>query len=460
MAVQPVSNLAGRLPMRVKLAFGAGDLGAAIVAAITGFFLNAFLLDVAGLRPGVVAIIFFVSTAWDAITDPIIGNLSDRTRSRWGRRRPWLLFGAIPFGLAFFLHWLVPDTSAEGLFVYYLIVALLLKTAFTAVNIPYTALTPELTQDYDERTRLTAYRFSFSILGGVSAVGLHPVLVGMGGEDVTLGYAISAGVWAVFIVLSAWVVFAGTRETAIIDDSAPQTGFLEGVGIAFRTRPFLFVTGIYLLSWLTIQLVQVNLLLYVRYWVNAEDSFTILVLILQITAFLFLAVWSWYSARAGKRQAYMLGALIWIGALTAVFFVPANTVEPMYAIVFFAGIGVSVAYLLPWSMLPDVIEYDELATGTRHEGIFYGFFVFLQKLGISLGLAFSNFLLEVAGYVNPETAGAFVEQPDEVLLVLRLFVSFVPVVLLLISLPLAYFYPITPESFKAIQAKLAEKRGA
>jgi GPH family glycoside/pentoside/hexuronide:cation symporter len=457
---QPNASIPARLSVTTKLAYGAGDLGAAIVAAITGFFLNAFLLDVAGLRPGVVGIIFLVSTLWDAVTDPVVGNLSDRTRSRWGRRRPWLLFGAIPFGLAYFLHWLVPDMDANGLFIYYLVVALLLKTAFTVVNIPYTALTPELTPDYDERTRLTAYRFSFSILGGVAAVALHPILVGFGGDDVVAGHTISAGVWAVFIVLSAWVAFAGTRETHREETTEAPTGFMQGIRIAFNTRPFLYVTGIYLLSWLTIQIIQVNLLLYVRYWIDAEDSFTILVLILQVTAFLFLSVWSWFSARYGKKRTYYAGAVIWMAALTAVFFIPQNTLTPMYFIVFFAGMGVSVAYLIPWSMLPDVIEYDELETGTRHEGVFYGFFVFLQKLGISLGLAVSNFLLEAAGYVNPETVGEAVTQPDSVLTVLRLFVSFLPVALLLLSLPLAYFYPITPTIFKDIQAKLAQKKGA
>jgi len=222
-----------RLPVKTKLAYGAGDLGAAITAAITGFFLNAFLLDVAQLRPGLVGIIFLVSTIWDAITDPIVGNLSDRTRTRWGRRRPWLLFGALPFGLTFIMQWLVPDLDENGLFLYYLAAALLLKTAFTVVNIPYTSMTPELTPNYNERTRLTAYRFSFSILGGVAAVGLHPVIVGLL-PDVKSGYALSALVWSVFIVLSAWVVFAFTREAAPRQDE--PLGFVAGLRITLSKR--------------------------------------------------------------------------------------------------------------------------------------------------------------------------------------------------------------------------------
>ena len=446
------SNAPEHLSVKSKLAYGAGDLGAAITAAITGFFLNAFLLDVAQLRPSAVGIIFLLSTLWDAITDPIVGNLSDRTRSRWGRRRPWLLFGAVPFGLTFIMQWLVPELDENGLFIYYLLAALLLKTAFTAVNIPYTSLTPELTPNYDERTRLTAYRFSFSILGGVAAVGLHPVIVGFFG-DVKTGHAVSAGVWAVFIILSALTTFSFTRETAPISN-APQIGFMEGLRITLSNRPFLFVTGIYLLSWLTLQFVQTNLLLYVRYWVNAEDSFTLLVLILQVTAFLALGLWSWVSARIGKKRTYYIGATLWLVVMGLVFFIPPNSLTPLYFVSFFAGLGVSVAYLIPWSMLPDVVEYDELQTGQRREGAYYGFFVFLQKLGLSLGLAVSNFVLDAAGYVNPEVAGGVVTQPDSVLLVLRLFISLVPMVILLISLPIAAAYPITPQKFEEIRAQL------
>ncbi len=451
--------MSNTLSTKTKLAYGFGDLGAAIVAAIGGFFLNAFLLDVALLPAASVGLIFLLATASDAITDPLMGNLSDRTRTKWGRRRPFLLFGAIPFAVAYFLHWIVPPLDANGLFFYYLLIAILLKLGFTVVNVPYTALTAEMTQDYNERTRLTAYRFSFSILGGVSAVGLHPVLVGLGGEDVKLGYLISAGIMAVLIAVSSLVAFRYTFEPD--PETLPKTppfSFMEGVRVALGNRPFLIVTGIYLCSWLALQLVQTNLLLFVRYWLNAEDSLTLLLLILQITAFAFLPVWSWVSARYSKRTAYLMGALIWSGALFGVFFVPQGDASLMPIVAFFSGMGVSVAYLIPWSMLPDVLEYDELQTGQRREGVYYGFFVFIQKLGLSLGLALSNALLGAAGYLNPETAGVIVAQPDSVLLVLRGFVSLLPLVILLLSLPLAWIYPITPQRFKDIQSELQARK--
>lgn len=445
-----------KLSILTKLAFGIGDLGAAITASVNGFFLNAFLLDVAGLRPIVAGNIFLIAKIWDSINDPIIGALTDRTNTRWGRRRPWLLFGSIPFGLAFFLHWLVPNLGDTGKFIYYLVIALLLDTAFTAVNVPYTALTPELTQDYNERTSLTSYRFSFSILGGVAAASLHGVIAGSF-SSIRTGSAVSAAIWAFFIIASGLITFAFTQESQFHESSEQELGFIEGIRVAFRNRAFIYVTLIYLLSWLSLQFVQNNLFLYTRYWANAEAQFPILILAIQISAFLFLLLWTQVSQRIGKQNTYYIGMSVWIVVAVVTYFVQPGQVAFLFGIGILAGAGTSIAYLIPWSMLPDVIELDELETGQRREGVFYGFFVFLQKLGISLGIAFSNYALQFAGYINP-VAGQTVVQPTAVLTALRVFVSFVPAIILLMSFPVVYYYPITRQRHSEILAELAKRK--
>lgn len=451
-----------RLPLATRLAFGFGDTAGAVFAVLYGFFMQAFLLDVAGLAPVAVGAIFAISQIWDAILDPVVGGLSDQTRSRWGRRRPWLLFGALPFGLAFFLHWLVPPLAGAGLFAYYLIVGLLLRTGFTAVNVPYTALTPDLAPDYDGRTQLTFYRFTFSILGGLVAVVLHPVLVGLGGNVYT-GHALSAGIWMLVIVAATWTCFAGTREAPPPARRAAPLPAARRLALIVGNRPYLMVTAIYLLSWLALQFVQVNLLLYARYWLGAEAQFTGFVAVLQITAAGFLGVWALVSSRLGKSVAYVAGAALWTVTLCALFFVQPGQTVAVYALSFFAGVGVSVAYLVPWSMLPDTIEHNELATGERQEGVFYGMFVFLQKVGLSIGLALSGFALGAAGYVTPRVIDGAVQavtQPEAVTLTLRLFVSFVPAAFLLISVPVALAYPITRTRHAEIREALAAKAAA
>jgi GPH family glycoside/pentoside/hexuronide:cation symporter len=446
-----------KLTRLAKLAFGAGDLSPAIVAAINGFFLNAFLLDVAGLRPAMAGSIFLIVKVWDAVNDPIVGVLTDRTKSRWGRRRPWLLFAAIPFGLFFFLQWLVPPLSDWGKFWYYLVVAILLDAAYTAVNVPYAALTPELTHDYDERTSLSSYRMSFSILGGVFAAFLHTVIVGKF-ANVYTGYMVSAAIWTFFIIVPNWITFAFTREVHFKEDRPKGPGFFEGLRIAFSNRAFVLVTLIYLMSWLSIQFVQTNLILYVKYWMGAESQFGTLVLAVQVSAFVFVLLWTRVSARIGKKTTYYIGMSFWIVVEIVLFFVQPGQMGLLFVLAILAGGGVSIGYLIPWSMIPDVIEMDELETGQRREGVFYGFFVFLQKLGISLGLAISNFILEASGYVNQVPGGPIPSQPSAVLLALRAFVSLAPAVILLASFLAVRAYPISREKHAAMRAELARRK--
>jgi GPH family glycoside/pentoside/hexuronide:cation symporter len=446
-----------KLRVGTKLAFGAGDLSAAIVAAINGFFLNAFLLDVAGLRPAAAGLIFLLVKIWDAVNDPMIGVLTDRTRTRWGRRRPWLLFAAIPFGLTFFLQWIVPDASDSFKFWYYLIVALLLDSAYTAINVPYTALTPELTHDYDERTSLSAYRMSFSILGGVLSAFLHTLIVDAV-PDIYRGYLISAAIWSFFIIVPNFITFAFTREVHYKEDRPPAPGISEGLKIAFKNKAFVYVTIIYLLSWLSIQFVQSNLILYVRYWMNAESQFGVLILAVQVSAFLFLLLWNRVSARIGKQETYYIGMGFWVIVSILLFFLQPGQITLLFVLAILAGGGVSIGYLIPWSMLPDVIEQDELETGVRREGLFYGFFVFLQKLGLSLGLAISNFLLEAAGYITPTPGGIPPAQPDSVLFALRVFVSLLPAAVLLTSFLAVRAYPIDRARHAELRAQLAHRR--
>ena len=460
-AVEPAAS--EKLSTRTKLAFGAGDLGPAIVAGINGFFLNAFLLDVAGLRPAMAGTIFFLVKIWDAVNDPLMGTLSDRTRTRWGRRRPWLLFAAVPFGLFFFLQWIVPPVGDWGKFWYYLVVAILLDTAYTAVNVPYAALTPELTHDYDERTSLSSYRMSFSILGSVFAASLHTVIVGAfdpadGTGSVYIGHMVSAAVWAFFIIVPNLITFAFTRETHFREERPQGPGFLEGLRIAFRNRAFITVALIYLLSWLSVQFVQTNLLFYVRYWMGAESQFGTLVLAVQLSGFLFILFWNQVSKRLGKQNTYYIGMSFWVVVCLVLFFVQPGQVPALFVLAILAGGGVGISYLIPWSMLPDVIELDELETGQRREGVFYGFFVFLQKLGLSLGLIVLNFTLEATGYINQVPGEPVPVQPPSVLLALRLFVSAVPAVILLASFAAVRAYPIDREQHAHIRAELSRRR--
>lgn len=446
-----------RLPRRVLVGYGIGDASGAIVVTIAGFYLTAYWLDVARLPAAYVGTIFLIAQLWDAFTDPVVSILADRTRSRWGRKRPWLLFGAIPFGVAYLLQWVVPETSAVGLFVYYLAIILLLRTFFTVVNIPYSALTPDLTRDYDERTRLNQYRFTINIVAGLLAISLHPVLVDLGGGG-ERGYLLSAAVFAVVIAGSLLVTVRTTYE---LPAPPVEGGFMDALR-EFRepllNRPFWFVAGLFVLSWTAFLTVQANLILYIRYCIGAESQFVGIILTFQVTAIVFLAVWGRVSSRVGKQMTYVYGVLIWIVGLLALFFIPYGVVWPCYVAAALTGAGAAVAYLIPWSLLPDVVDEDAAQTGRRRENLFYGVFVLLQKAGLAIGLAGSTYALGLAGYINPDEVGQVVEQPEAVLLTLRVVVSIWPVAILLLTLPLALRYPISREAFAALAGE-TEARG-
>jgi GPH family glycoside/pentoside/hexuronide:cation symporter len=206
-----------KLNWKTKLAYGAGDLGPAITANIMAFFLLVFFTNVAGIRPGLAGTILLIGKIWDAVNDPFVGVLSDRTVSRWGRRLPWLLYGAIPFGIFYFLQWIVPQFSADpvangwGLFWYYVAIGILFNIFYTVVNLPYTALTPELTQDYNERTSLTSFRFAFSISGSILSLILASVIFSAI-TDPKQQYLVLGAVCAVLSVLPLYWCVWGTRD--------------------------------------------------------------------------------------------------------------------------------------------------------------------------------------------------------------------------------------------------------
>ncbi|HEY1012397.1 MAG TPA: MFS transporter [Herpetosiphonaceae bacterium] len=443
-----------------KFAFGAGDFGPAVAASVIGYFLLIFFTDVAGLSPSLAGLVLLLTKAWDAVNDPIMGYLSDRVRTRWGRRRPWFLFGAIPFGLAFFLHWLVPPFGETGKFWYYLGVSLLFDTAFTIVNTPYTALTAEMTSDFDERTSLNSFRFAFSIGGQLFALVVHQMIVGSFGADVRGGYVAAGAILGLFASLPFFFAFWGTYERA----DAPQETelpFWEGMKTTFANVPFRYASGVYLCSWLATSIVQTVLAFYIQYWLRLSDYLLPILFGLQISSFVWLFIWSRLSQRLGKKGVYYRGIAVLIAVLLALFALPASA--PFWlvlALALCAGVGTAVSILIPWSILPDVIELDELETGQRREGAFYGFFVLLQKLGVALGLFLIGQLLELTGYVSAQAGVASVEQPASALAALRWIIGPIPAALLAMGIVLMWRYPITKERHAATLAELERRRAA
>ena len=270
------------------------------------FFQLYFLTDVARLRPDYAGWAVGVGQIWDAINDPLFGLLSDRIRTRWGRRRVLLLFGAVPLGLSFMLMWIVPGLGQLGLAIYYALVFILFDTAFTLVHVGYNSLTPEMTSDYDERSSLNGYRMVFSISGTLGAIILATVLgwsikdqrrllrsdrfyPGAGGDDPAAGG-----------------LFDHARAPG--RGAAEPLPMRQAIQSTLSNYPFRLVMGLYLLSWTTASILAAVLIYFATYYLRVPEQANYFVLLAQGMAILFIPVVVWLSRRLDKRRAFILGA--------------------------------------------------------------------------------------------------------------------------------------------------------
>ncbi|BAY10264.1 MFS transporter [Calothrix sp. NIES-2098] len=456
-----------KLPFKTKLAYGAGELGPAITANISIFFLLVFFTNVAGIPAGLAGSILMIGKIGEAINDPFVGFLTDKTKSRrWGRRLPWVLYGATPCGLFFFLQWIVPPLSVWSLFWYYVAIGVISQVFYSVVHLPYAAMTPELTQDYDERTSLNSFRFTFSIGGSILSLILSKIVFSVI-SDRQQQYLVLAAVCTVISILALYGCVYGTRDRVLAFESKrisleelPSIPFTEQLKIVFTNRPFLFVIGIYLCTWLAVQITASIIPYFVVYCMHLQEADVPTVMIaVQGTALLMLFFWSTLSKKVGKKVVYFLGISLWIIAAAGLYFLQPGQLNLLYLMAVMAGFGVSTAYLIPWSMIPDVIELDELQTGQRREGIFYGFMVLLQKFGLAFGLFLVGNALQAYGF-KEAVAGQneLPTQPDLALLAIRLAISPLPIICLIAGLVLTYFYPITREMHAEIMLKLKQRQ--
>ncbi|MBN1246654.1 MAG: MFS transporter, partial [Anaerolineae bacterium] len=369
-------------------------------------------------------------------------------------------FGAIPFGVSFALLWVIPATSSQiVLFLFYTGVYIFYEAAFTAVSCPYSALTPELTDDHDERTSLVTYRMAVSIGAGLAA----PLLLGLvifpmfPARDPRSYQTIGIASGLAFIP-PVLITFLGTRERKEFQVEAPLP-LKQSLGFIRRNSAFRSTVALRLLSWTPVVIVQAVFAYYLAYWTGMTEDETSMVqgLILAV-AFLFLPLVSYLSHRLEKRQAYTISMASWAVVMLSIFLVPQGAKAPVYVLGALAGFGVSAAHVIPSAMTPDVMEVDELMSGRRQEGVYAGIMTFIDKLARMAALAVLPLALRWAHYVQPTAVDPMPSQPVSALMALRISVSVVPALLLIVSIPVARAYPLTRQRYEEIRQALATRR--
>ena len=469
------NNSNHHLPTWVKLLYGSGDWGISSIGMMRSIFLALYLTDVVGLEPRLASFGALIGIIWDAVNDPIIGILSDRLQSRWGRRRPFLLWFAIPFGLSFVILWSAPNWENQvALLIYVTLSFMISDTLTTLVSVPFLSLTPELTPDYDERTSLTSFRSFFQLVGALSVVIAAPSIIDMvletGGSQqqgfMTVG-ALFGAVGAIPLLLIGLLL----RENSTPEQQEAMP-FRETLRAAWKNVPFRYAVGIHMLNWSAVDMVAVVFPYFLLYWVAKGDLLASVKFlgvdlayesaffgILMLICILFVPFWLWISKIRNKQQAYAIGMILWVVVTFLIYLIqPGNTTE-LFALSALAGIGVSAAYTLPDAMFADVIEWDELRTGRRQEGIFYGIRTLIRKLTGALVLFLTLQALGWSGYVSPPEGALQFTQSDSALHMIRLLVSPFGAIMLSGTIILAWLFPLSREKHHRIQ-KLLEKRRA
>lgn len=447
------AEIKSSLPTRTKLLFSTGDLTTSVPQALIMFYQLYFLTDIAGLGPDYAAWAIAVGRIWDAINDPLFGVVSDRIRSRFGRRRVLLLFGALPLGLAFILMWIVPAFGDLQLAIYYALAFILFDTCYTAVHVGYNSLTPEMTNDYDERSALNGYRMVFSIAGTLGAIILATLVSEYFVDPRQLFFYLGLGL-GIFSVFPPLIVFGVTKPFRTNLDTEPLPA-LSSIWMTVKNKPFQKVMGLYLFSWTTASIMAAVLVYFANYFLMVPDQANYFVLVAQGSAILFIPLVVWLAKRYDKRKAFITGCGVWMVILVILFFVEPDMVVPVYLLAGLSGFGIATVYVVPWAMIPDIIEHDEINTSQRREGSFYAFASFFQKLGTGFALWVMGQVLAMSGYITPTLGEPLPVQPASAVFAIRLFMSLIPVALLGIGIVFAWNYSLSRQKHRELLIKLA-----
>jgi GPH family glycoside/pentoside/hexuronide:cation symporter len=342
--------------------------------------------------------------------------------------------------------------QSAAAFTLVLITFLLFDTFHTMTSVPYYAMTPELTLDYSERTSLTTVRMIFSVIGYILGAATTTVIAGLFGSTfgLTVQQAWSA-TGAVFGVLATGAILVTALTVkepgGLIAEPSKMPPF-KAVRTTFNNRPFVIMLVAFTISSFSFTLLTSLVSYFLIYQLDMRAAVPIVLLVMLLMIGLFLVPMKWLADRINKGPAYALGLLIASLAIISAFFLPKGPTPLIYVIAVVAGIGFSGQWVFPWSMLPDVIEYDQLVTGERREGVYYGIWALLQKFTNALGVAVSGWALAWFGYIPN------VEQSATSLLGIRLFFALIPALALLLSLPLLIKFPITRESHAKLVKEL------
>ena len=411
-----------------------------------------FYTDVVGISPLLAGWIYALGIGWDAITDPYMGYIAERTRTKMGSYRPYILFGSIPLAFSFVLLFWVPPFEGNFLFIFLIMVNLFHRTCFTIVSVPYSSLTARITDDSEERTKLTTARMlgaSFGTLT-ISALGF-PIINWFGSGEESLGFiylGVCSGLAAIFILA---ITVKTVRERNFNLEITQLPKFSEVSKSIVNNYAFLIVFASTLTLITTSIMFNKNLIYYTKYALDLHEYQGLILGVSSASAFLAIPVWAYSALKIGKRNSWLISMILLVFSFLFFYLYPIKNLLELLIVLAVLGIGNGATGVLFWSMLPDTIEYGEWKTGVRTESSLYGFMTFAQKGGIAISALILGVLLTNIGFV-PNTI-----QTEETLENLKTIMTFIPLSGVVLSFILVYFYPIDSKFHKKLIREINER---
>lgn len=438
-----------------KIGYGLGIFGPMLGWVAAMQYLMYFYTEVVGLSPAQAGLIYLLGMVWDAVSDPLIGAIADRTRSRWGRYRPYLLFGAAPYGLSIALLFTPPGGTPELVFVAALVAHLLFRTGYTVVYMPYTAMIARLTTDYDSRTDLTAFKTFFVFCGNLTvSFAFYALVMTLGNGEERAGFMPAAALIGVVAAGTAWLCFFTTTEQDV--DAATSTG-LRGMSVATIARdmavnrPFVMVfVGVAIFGgFYGAELAMVPY--FAKYWFGDPAISRTLFTTQAIMSLASIPIWLWLGHRYGKKAVWITGTSLAAAGLVAIFALASHSIWITAILYGVANVGATGFILIFYAMTADTVDWGEWCTGRRQEGVIFGFISFANKFAAGVATGAVGAALAWVGFVTDQT------QSDATLLGMRVIGLLIPAVAFIVSALLMVRYPLSKQRHEEI---LAERKGS
>ena len=440
------------LTNRVRAGYGIGDYAICLYWSGIGLYLLYFYTDVVGISPILAGWIYALGIGWDAITDPFMGYLAERTKTKMGSYRPFIYYGSIPLALSFVLLFWVPPFEGTVLFLFLILVNLIHRSCFTIVSVPYSSLTARITNDSNERTKLTTARMISASFGTLSMSALaFPLITYFGGADEAFGFlwlAIISGLIAIAL-LSVTVYSVREKVDEIVTSNLPN--FVSITKTVATNYPFWIVFGCILILGSTGVMFNKNLIYFVKYGLELHEYQGLILGVSSGASFLSLPFWAYLALKIGKRETWLISMTIAFIGLLLFFYYPVASLNELLILLALIGVGNGAGGVLFWSMLPDTVEYGEWKSGIRTESSLYGFMTFAQKSSIAVAALILGFLLSGIGFEPNQI------QSEETISGMKFMMSWIPICGIIISLVLMYFYPISTKFHGELLQRIKER---